>query len=133
MSLPPQAADRVDRVVIRTEKDVALARRAVSRAMDQVSSRAIVKTRFVTAVSEIARNAFVHAGGGVLSVYADEATVYVVCADDGPGIADVEAAMRDGFSTANSLGRGLGGARRLAARFEIDSGPKGTTVRMASR
>ncbi|MFW6299749.1 MAG: ATP-binding protein [Oceanicaulis sp.] len=128
----PETAEHLETVQIRTERDIAQARRAVSRAMDAAGARAVMKARFVTAVSEIARNAFVHAGGGRLAVHSDGGVVFVICADDGPGIADVDKALQDGFSTHDSLGKGLGGARRLSKRFEIDTSGKGVTVRMAS-
>lgn len=132
MTFPPAEAEKVGEVVLSVERDVALARRAVAKAMDGIGAKATLKTRFVTAVSEIARNALVHGGGGRLTAFSDGGVVYVECRDDGPGIPDVAAALGDGFSTANSLGKGLGGARRLVARFEIESGPGGTMVRMAS-
>lgn len=132
MSFVPEPAEHLETVQIRSDRDVARARRAASRAMDQIGARAVHKARFVTAVSEIARNAFVHAGGGRLAVHHDGRAVYVICADDGPGIPDVEAACKDGFSTHGSLGKGLGGARRLAARFDIETSTGGTIIRMAS-
>lgn len=117
------------------DRDIAVARKRVSQAMDGLKARTIRKTRFVTAVSEIARNAVMHGGGGSIAIYITErpAAITVVCIDRGPGIADVDAALGDGFSTANSMGRGLGGARRLVDRFEIDTAVgQGTTVTMAS-
>lgn len=124
----------VARVTLQRDRDVAHARHAVSKAFDSVGASAIRKTRFVTAVSEIARNALTHGGGGEISIYRHErpTRISVVCRDDGPGIEDTEQAMRDGFSTTRSMGRGLGGARRLASLFEIESAPgRGTVVRMA--
>lgn len=132
MTVIPPAAEKVDEVALAVERDVAVARRMVAKAMDGIGAKATLKTRFVTAVSEIARNALVHGGGGRLATFSDGEFVYVECSDEGPGIPDVTAALRDGFSTAKSLGKGLGGAKRLVARFEIDSGPGGTIVRMAS-
>ncbi len=120
-------------VPLETDRDVARARKEVSRAMDLLKSRASRKTRFVTAVSEIARNAVMHGGGGTLKVYVDNAKprIAVVCTDRGPGIADVRRAMEDGYSTAGSMGRGLGGAQRLVESFELESAPgQGTTVIM---
>jgi len=78
-----------------------------------------------TAVTEVARNMIVHAGGGELTVIAvDEIGrrgVIVTAQDDGPGIEDIDRAMRDGFSTTGSLGLGLPGAQRLVDEFEIES------------
>lgn len=124
----------VGTVELTSDRDVALARKAVSRAMDAMRSRAIRKTRFVTAVSEIARNAVMHGGGGRLHIYAHEAAgrISVVCEDEGQGIADTEQALTDGYTTAGSMGHGLGGARRLVDTFEIETHPgRGTIVRMA--
>ncbi|MGB3796038.1 MAG: ATP-binding protein, partial [Alteraurantiacibacter sp.] len=92
----------------------------------------LMQTRFVTAVSELVRNALNHAGGGTLSIYRmkDGQHIGVECVDDGPGIADIEAAMVDGHSTKKgSMGRGLGGAKRLSKTFSIESSPgNGTRV-----
>ena len=130
---PPEPAARVE---LRQERDVAAARIAVSRAMDAMGARALRKTRFVTAVSEIARNALDHGGGGVLEVYRLERPLRIMsrCRDEGPGIADLDQAMTDGFSTARSMGKGLGGARRLVEAFRIESRPgSGTTVEMEAK
>nr|WP_221188827.1 ATP-binding protein [Limimaricola variabilis] len=121
---------------MRQERDVAAARLAVSRVMDAMGARALRKTRFVTAVSEIARNALDHGGGGVIEVWRLDrpARIMIRCRDEGPGIADIDQAMTDGFSTARSMGKGLGGARRLVEAFRIDSRPGvGTTVEMEAR
>jgi len=120
-------------VDLETDRDVARARKEVSKAMDSLKARASRKTRFVTAVSEIARNAVMHGGGGRLTVYVDRNAplVAIVCTDRGPGIADVGRAMEDGYSTAGSMGRGLGGARRLVESFTLESAMgQGTTVTM---
>lgn len=134
MSGPP--AEPAARVELRQERDVAAARLAVSRVMDAMGARALRKTRFVTAVSEIARNALDHGGGGVIEVWRLDrpAQIMIRCRDEGPGIADIDQAMTDGFSTARSMGKGLGGARRLVEAFRIDSRPGvGTTVEMEAR
>jgi serine/threonine-protein kinase RsbT len=88
------------------------------------------KVRFVTAVSEIVRNAVDHGGGGEIHIYALERPrrIAVRCVDSGPGIADIEAAMADGFSTARSMGKGLGGARRLVDQFTIAPRPEGGII-----
>lgn len=124
-----------DSVQLLGDRDIAVARKRVSGAMDTLKARTIRKTRFVTAVSEIARNAVMHGGGGTLMIYLSRTppTIAVVCTDNGPGIRDVEEALRDGFSTAKSMGRGLGGAKRLVDHFEITSAPgQGTTVTLSS-
>lgn len=124
---------KIGTVTLQGKSDVAVARREVGKIMDGLSAKPIRKTRFVTAVSEIARNTVVHGGGGVLTIFVHERppAVSVTCSDEGAGIADISVAMQDGYSTARSMGRGLGGARRLVDDFEIESGEgRGTTVRM---
>lgn len=122
-------------VDLATSRDVALACRAVSRAMDGMKVRPMPKTRFATAVSEIARNTVLHGGGGriTLHVLDQPRRIRAVCVDQGPGIVNVEQALQDGFSTADGLGKGLGGAKRLVDDLVIDSTPgQGTTIRLTS-
>jgi len=94
-------------------------------------------TKFVTAASELARNVLVHGGGGTMTMQDVERDgrpgLQLDFEDQGPGIADVSQALRDGFTTANSLGLGLGGAQRLVQHFEIVSSQPGvgTHVRIA--
>ena len=92
-------------------------------------------TLVATAISEVARNIVSHAGEGEIELSpVFEPRRYglvVVARDSGPGIRDVESAMRDGYSTRGSLGLGLPGARRLMDEFAIDSEPgRGTVVTM---
>jgi serine/threonine-protein kinase RsbT len=96
---------------------------------------ALERTKFVTAASELARNTLVHGGGGQMSLsvlIVDGRTgLRLEFVDKGPGIADVALAMTDGYTTARSLGLGLGGAKRLVNEFEISSRPgDGTVVRI---
>ncbi|HKT01905.1 MAG TPA: anti-sigma regulatory factor [Rugosimonospora sp.] len=90
-------------------------------------------TKLVTAGSELARNILRYATGGVgtaqVEQTGDPPGVRAVFVDSGPGIADIEQAMTDGFSSAGSLGLGLPGSRRLVDEFSIDSEPgRGTRV-----
>jgi serine/threonine-protein kinase RsbT len=94
------------------------------------------QTKIVTAASELARNTVVHGGGGTCeleSLHADHRRgLRLTFVDQGPGIADIDQAMRDGFTSGNGLGLGLGGARRLSNEFEIRSQPgAGTRVQIA--
>jgi len=87
----------------------------------------------VTAVSEIARNVLVHAGGGEIVMRveceADRTGIVAIATDDGPGILSIDAAMADGHSTGAGLGLGLPSARRLVDEFQIQSlVGHGTTV-----
>ena len=123
----------VFRVLMRDESDVAQARLrvrdlAVGRGLPASAVEALA-----TATSELARNLIVHAGGGEISMGTvrrpGRAGLVVIARDRGPGIADIEQAMRDGFSTGTGLGLGLPSARRLVHEFEIHSLVReGTTV-----
>jgi serine/threonine-protein kinase RsbT len=92
------------------------------------------QTKLVTAASELARNALVHGGGGIAQVEVitsanGRSGVRVTFADTGPGIADVEQAMTDGWTSGGGLGLGLSGARRLVDEFDLTSEPgAGTRV-----
>ena len=90
----------------------------------------------VTAVSELARNALVHGGGGEVCVdslrQGSLRGVRLVVSDQGPGIEDIAQALTDGHTTGRGLGLGLGGSRRLVDDFTIESAPgQGTTVTIA--
>ena len=93
------------------------------------------KTKFVTAASELGRNALVHGKGGAMRISELQSEgrvgLELVFQDQGPGIGDIDKAMTDGFSTAKSMGLGLGGARRLVNEFALESSPgAGTRVRV---
>lgn len=91
------------------------------------------QTKIVTAASELGRNTIQHGGGGRVEVSAisdpRRKGVRLEFIDEGPGIADIQQALVDGFSTGGGLGLGLSGAKRLSNEFEIESAPgKGTRV-----
>lgn len=91
------------------------------------------QTKIVTAASELARNTLVHGGGGEMRLQAlNDGTrrgVKVIFADRGPGIPNIELAMKDGYTTRGGLGLGLSGSKRLVNEFSIESqSGKGTTV-----
>jgi serine/threonine-protein kinase RsbT len=123
------------RVAINTDADLVNAR-AEGRAMaERLGFPRPDPTLIATAISEVARNIVVHVGRGeiVLRPFedADRYGVVVIAIDEGPGIRDVEAALRDDYSGRGGLGLGLPGARRLMDDFEIASGTDtGTTVTM---
>src|SRR5262249_4649107 len=83
------------------------------------------QTKIVTAASELARNTFIHGGGGRLRLQTlnDGARrgLRLIFEDKGPGISDIALACKDGYTTGTGLGLGLGGARRLSNEFEIES------------
>jgi len=118
---------------IRQPEDVVLVRQLVRQRAVELGFNLVDQTKLVTAASELARNTLQYGGGGklVLESLVDgfRRGLRLTFEDEGPGIADIEQAMRDGFSTAGGLGLGLSGARRLSNEFHIDSRPgEGTRV-----
>jgi len=118
---------------LRNEEDVVLSRQAVRGWAVEMGFSLVDQTKIVTAASELARNTVVYGGGGTLRMEALEEGgrrgLRLTFEDRGPGIADVEQALKDGFTSGNGLGLGLGGARRLVNEFSIDSTPgAGTRV-----
>ena len=117
---------------LRTDEDVVRARHRVRELAQQAGLRLVDQTKFVTAVSELARNTIIHGGGGFLraGLLLDGARqgVYATFEDDGPGIADIQMALTDGFSTGTGLGLGFGGARRLVNEFDARPNPTGGTI-----
>jgi serine/threonine-protein kinase RsbT len=127
-------ADEV-RVPITTDADLVTAR-AEGRAMaERLGFPRPDPTLIATAISEVARNIVVHAGRGEIVLRPfddpDRYGVVVIARDEGPGIRDVEAALRDDYSGRGGLGLGLPGARRLMDDFDVESdADAGTTVTM---
>jgi serine/threonine-protein kinase RsbT len=118
---------------IRSSQDVVAVRQLVREWAVYAGFSLVDQTKIVTAASELARNTLTHGGGGRVRLEAlndgSRRGLRVVFADQGPGIPDLEQALRDGFTTAGGLGLGLGGAKRLSSEFEIDSRPgEGTRV-----
>ena len=85
-------------------------------------------TLIASVISELARNIVTYAGHGEIVLVSDGDSAVRVAQDSGPGIADVNAALKPGFSTSQGLGLGLPGVRRIADEFDIASGPSGTIV-----
>lgn len=123
------------RVPIEGEADIVTARQ---KGRELAAARGLSRTEqtlVATAISEVARNIVVYARRGEVVIAPAEDRgrrgVVVVARDEGPGIANPELAMRDGYSTGNSLGMGLPGAKRLMDEFELTTAVgKGTTVTM---
>ena len=116
-----------------TSDHIVIVRQAVRQRAIDLGFSLVDQTKIVTAASELARNAIQHGGGGRATIESvtDGARrgLRLTVEDDGPGIRDIETAMRDGFSTAGGLGLGLSGSKRLANEFSIASTPgKGTRV-----
>ena len=120
------------RVAITGDPDIVAARQAAREIAVRAGFTGTDLTLLATAVSEVARNIVRFADHGTVTVellQEPRPGIRVVARDSGPGIADVERAMRDGFSTDEGLGLGLPGARRLVDEFDIASEPgRGTTV-----
>jgi serine/threonine-protein kinase RsbT len=110
---------------IASSEDVVGVRQAVRRRAVELGFNLVDQTKIVTAASELARNTLTYGGGGVmrLEIVQEGARrgLRLVFEDEGPGIANIELAMKDGYSTAGGLGLGLSGARRLSNEFLIDS------------
>ena len=122
-----------DQRAIQSSEDVVSVRQAVRQRAVELGFNLVDQTKIVTAASELARNTVQHGGGGHVSIDAIEVLgrrgIRLTFEDEGPGIADVELAMKDGFTTAGGLGLGLSGARRLSNDFHIESAPgRGTRV-----
>lgn len=124
---------RSETIAVRGSSSVVSVRHVVRKWAVELGFGIVDQTKIVTAASELARNMVDYGGGGTLRL--DELDdgirkgLRLVFEDRGPGIPDLEAAMRDGFTTGGGMGLGLGGARRLANEFSIESKPgEGTRV-----
>jgi serine/threonine-protein kinase RsbT len=110
-----------------TPDHIVIVRQAVRLRAVELGFSLVDQTKIVTAASELARNAMTHGGGGRATIEAVtdglRRGIRLTFEDDGPGIADIEQAMRDGFSTGGGLGLGLSGAKRLSNEFSIASSP----------
>jgi serine/threonine-protein kinase RsbT len=110
---------------IRAEGDMVLVRQAVRRWAAELGFSLVDQTKVVTATSELARNVLVYGGGGEARLeMLDEGRrkgLRLTFEDRGPGIPDVELALRDGYTTGGGLGLGLSGSRRLVNEFDIVS------------
>jgi serine/threonine-protein kinase RsbT len=108
-----------------SEHDIVLGRQAVRRLTQQLGFSLVDQTKMVTAASELARNALVYGGGGVLRweiVTRDTRDGLRLSFEDaGPGIPDLDQALTDGWTSGKGLGMGLSGTRRLVNEFAIDS------------
>ena len=122
-----------DQKAIQSSEDVVGIRQAVRQRAVELGFNLIDQTKIVTAASELARNTVQYGGGGQVVIEGLEEGgrrgLRLTFEDRGPGIADVELAMRDGYTTGGGLGLGLSGARRLSNEFHIHSRPgEGTRV-----
>ena len=127
-----------DRTVlpIRTQEDIVRVRQATREKAVAQGFSLVDQTKLVTAASELARNTLDYGGGGEVEILRlsepPRRGVRLIFTDKGPGIADVELALKDGFTSGAGLGLGLSGARRLSSEFSIESKVgEGTQVTIA--
>jgi len=122
-----------DKMTILREQDVVPFRNRVKEYATKIGMGLVNQTKLITAASELVRNMLRYGGGGdtLIEVVSKgrEAGIRLTFADKGPGIADIQLAMKDGYTTGKSLGLGLPGTKRLVSEFDIKSKPgEGTTV-----
>ena len=127
---------KTERVEIRQSDDVVRVRQATRTLAVEIGLSLVDQTKVITASSELARNTLDYGGGGEVTVELVEQGgrrgVRLTFEDKGPGIADIEQALMDGFTSGKGMGLGLGGAKRLCNEFSIDSQPGlGTKVTIA--
>ena len=112
---------------VRSSEDVVSVRQAVRKKAVALSFGLVDQTKFVTAASELARNTLGYGGGGLVQIELVEnnmkSGLRLIFEDEGPGIPDIDLALKDGYTSGNGMGLGLGGAKRLSHEFEIDSKP----------
>jgi serine/threonine-protein kinase RsbT len=120
-------------VPIENSSDVVRVRQRVRAWALELKFSLVDQTKVVTAASELGRNTLEHGGGGALELAlierAGKRGIRMSFSDRGPGISDVDLALKDGYTSGSGLGLGLGGSKRLMHEFEIDSAPGiGTTI-----
>lgn len=126
-------SEEARRLEVTSDQDVVRVRQLVRTVAVAVQLSLVDQTKLVTAASELARNTLVYGGGGAVEVTRVDngrrQGIRIVFADQGPGIADLDLALTDGYTTGNGLGLGLSGARRLVDEFTIDTAVgQGTTI-----
>ncbi|MEH1821068.1 MAG: anti-sigma regulatory factor [Nostoc sp.] len=116
---------KTETIDIQSSTDVVLVRQSVRHLAVEIGLGLVDQTKIVTAASELARNTLDYGGGGTVKLETLQEGrrrgLRLTFEDRGPGIPDIELALKDGFTTGNGLGMGLGGAKRLASEFEIQS------------
>ena len=130
------SAESHETLNIRSSADVVSVRQAARALADRVGFSLVDQTKLVTAASELARNTIDYGGGGSVRLELVEngvrRGVRLTFEDQGPGIADLNLALKDGYTSGHGLGLGLGGARRLVNDFTIESTPGvGTRIMIA--
>ncbi len=124
---------KVETIAVTGEPHIVTVRQAVRRLALEIKLSLVDQTKIVTAASELARNLLIYGGGGKVTAEVLREGVRqglrVSFVDQGPGIPDIELALRDGYTSGGGMGLGLGGARRLVNEFDLRSTPgEGTQV-----
>jgi signal transduction histidine kinase/DNA-binding response OmpR family regulator len=130
----PRRRNALVTVAVRREPDVVTARQRARQVAAALGLAAADQTRFATAVSEIARNAWKYAGGGTVELSIEPGPPAAVAArvrDEGAGVGDLDAILSGRYRSPTGMGLGIVGSRRLVDRFEISSGASGTAVVLA--
>lgn len=128
------SAARVETLPLKNEADIVRARQTVRTWANEQGFSLVNQTKIVTAASEIARNTVTYGRGGTVRLEMllgerERRGLRLVFEDQGPGIENIDLALRDGYTTGGGLGLGLGGAKRLCNDFSIESAPgKGTRI-----
>ena len=116
---------RSETLPVREASDILLVRQVVRECATALGFSVLDRTKLLTAASELARNTLIHGGGGTMRletfVENDRRGLRLTFEDKGPGIADLEQAMTNGFTTKGGMGLGLGGSKRLVDEFEVVS------------
>jgi serine/threonine-protein kinase RsbT len=124
---------KAETIPIKNSSDVVLVRQRVRVLAIEMKFSLVEQTKIVTAASELGRNTLEHGGGGSLElaviINGARRGIRLRFIDQGPGMADVALALKDGYTSGSGMGLGLGGSKRLMNEFEIDTKPgSGTTV-----
>jgi len=119
------SVQRRDRLPLKSSNDVVMARQRVRQWAIELKFSLVDQTKLVTAASELARNALDHGKGGWMTIEevanGPRTGLRLEFEDQGPGIADIEQALKDGYTSGSGMGLGLGGSKRLVNEFSIES------------
>ncbi|WP_067064590.1 anti-sigma regulatory factor [Roseateles chitosanitabidus] len=131
--MTPTNPDPTGALPVRSEPDIVLARQMVRKLTQELKFSLVDQTKMITAASELSRNTLVYGGGGAMEwsivQQGARAGLRLAFVDEGPGIPDMDLAMKDGWTSGGGLGMGLSGSKRLVNDFEIESAPgRGTRV-----
>jgi serine/threonine-protein kinase RsbT len=132
MTLTSTEAD-TGQMAIRSEADIVMARQQVRRLTQQLKFSLVDQTKMITAASELSRNTLIYGGGGdmlwSIVLQGVRQGLRLSFVDQGPGIPDLDLALKDGWTSGNGMGMGLSGSKRLVNDFELETAPgQGTRV-----